>query len=133
MGLYSVMSHATSKMTREDPTNSRTHSQWIKRVLGIAQDLERSHDIAKSVSIIAYIFLLDQLFCPRQQKLETVVADVAERFTSTETNQDESTFQITPKIYRKRKEILTEADKTLDSIQVRAVSIALTTALMIQY
>jgi hypothetical protein len=121
MGVHSMISHAISQMREKNTTNKRTLGKWVKRVTGIAQDLEKSPDIAKSVSVIVLYLPIDQLFYPRQRKLEAVVADVAARFTSTETNQEESTSQIAPKIYRKRKEILTDGDKTLDAIQVKAV------------
>ena len=50
MGLYSVISHATSKMKRRDyTTNSRTLGKWTGRATRIAQDLEKSDDIAKLV------------------------------------------------------------------------------------
>lgn len=55
MGLYSVISHAISKITKEDTTNVRTLDKWSRRVTGLEQDLKKSQDIAKSVPIPVYI------------------------------------------------------------------------------
>jgi hypothetical protein len=42
-----MVSHAISKMKKDDTTNARTLASWGRRVLGIATDIEKSNDADK--------------------------------------------------------------------------------------
>jgi len=48
MGLYSIVSQITSKMKKEETTNTRLLGRWVGRVTRIARELDSSSDVEQS-------------------------------------------------------------------------------------
>ncbi|KIM26139.1 hypothetical protein M408DRAFT_196768 [Serendipita vermifera MAFF 305830] len=100
MGTYSMIKRITLRMQTNDTTNTRTLGRWVSRALGIARSLDQSQNIVNL------------------EKLQTVVSTVAEQFENAEGDQsDNIQSQLNPRIHRKKKEILSAGDKSLDQFQ----------------
>lgn len=100
MGVYSVISHATSKLIKVDTTNSRTLTRLIHRLLKIAKDLEKNKDKAQ------------------RRKLEKIVEDIVEQYAEADKGRPSSgPSQIAPILQEKRRIALVQADAAMDEIE----------------
>jgi hypothetical protein len=120
MPVFSKISESTSKISKSDATTPRMFGVFSRRAKDIAQHLDNSND-PRYVHRFPQDSLLTLPPYTRQQEFESVLANVEERLADVDSGCSSgiSTF-IAPSLHIKKKEIIYQADKRLDSFQVSA-------------
>ncbi|KIM31911.1 hypothetical protein M408DRAFT_327305 [Serendipita vermifera MAFF 305830] len=98
MGIHSMVKGAFSSIKNKNTTNTRLTLKWKRRVISIAEDIERSQDPTK------------------EERLENILATVVDEF-ATDSSIDDVVSRFNPQTFERRKEALLEADKLLDEIK----------------